>query len=122
MTSPEQSLEEFCHTLAESGKVPTCQPPVFHLKADATLPLGPTTAKFELGIGVEDGRVKPAFQVELEGLPAATLDAATGQKRKPAQRTIKRSRRTPASPSTFTRRGHPRYANQVAPLGTVNRD
>ena len=80
MNNQEQWLrEKLCHTPTESRKLPTCQPLEFSVKAGAVLPLGPATARFEAGVGVEDGEVKPKFQAKLEGLPTDLVDVAADE-------------------------------------------
>ena len=78
MSEDLEKLQQELQTLLDGpGKLPTSQYPALHLKADATLPVGLATAKVELSVGVEDGEVKPKFQVELEGLLSGWLAAAT---------------------------------------------
>ena len=75
----ERLLRTVNTAVAESWKMTSGQPLSLHLEADATIPLGSATAKAELSVGVEDGEVKPKFQVGLEGLLSNLVVTATDE-------------------------------------------
>jgi hypothetical protein len=75
MPDLEWLRDELCHTPTESRKMTNGQPLTFSLKADAALPLGSATARFEVGFSVEDGKAEIAFQVDTDG-PLPNLAAA----------------------------------------------
>ena len=53
------------------------------INVNATAPIGQTAVKVEVGVGVEDGEVKPKFQAKLEGLldglPPTATDGLTSR-------------------------------------------
>ena len=78
MPSPEKMREIVQTLLADDVKdLSDDQSPSFHLQADATVPVGPTTVKVEVGVRVEDGEIKPTFQAKLADLLPVDLIVAT---------------------------------------------
>ena len=76
MQNPKRSLRELQTLINSPVKgLPDRQSP--NINVNATVPVGPTAAKVELGIGIEDGKVKPKFEAKLEGLLDGLLSTAT---------------------------------------------
>ena len=75
----QERLREIVQTLlADDVKnLSDDQSPSFHLQADVMVPVGQMAAKVELGIGIEDGNVKPTFQAKLTDLLPVDLIVAT---------------------------------------------
>ena len=78
MQGPEK-LREIVQTLLADGvkDLSDDQSPSFHLQTDATVPIGQMAVKVEVGVGVEDGDIKPTFQAKLTDLLPVDLIAAT---------------------------------------------
>ena len=78
MLDPKKLRDKLQTLLADDVKdLLDDQSPSFHLQADATVPVGPTAVKVEVGVDIEGGNVKPEFKAKLTDLLPVDLIVAT---------------------------------------------